>query len=93
MISEKVIHPYNLALELDRMFSKTSAGEFTKEEFHNIYDTIATITSFDEQVKCFELFKTLSRTDLIKRTTKVIKLVSLLDRINLNKRTDDISNT
>lgn len=90
MISEKVIHPYNLALELDRMFSNSYAGEFTKEEFYNIYDTLSTINSFDEQVKCFELFKTLSRTDLIKRTTKVVKFVSLLDRINSNKRKNDI---
>jgi hypothetical protein len=86
MISEKIVHPYNLALELDRLFTNTSDGKFEDKEFYNIVDTFVATGSFEEQVKAFDLFKTLSKNDIIKRTTKVAKLTSLLERISSNKK-------
>lgn len=85
MISEKIIHPYNLALQLDRFFGNTSSGKFEDQEFYNLVDTFVATGSLDRQNETFTFFKTLSKEDIVNRTTKIKKLTSILSKISNKK--------
>lgn len=86
----KAFMPYNLALDLEDHF-----GQFETETFYSVVDTIATGTGINSQQKIRNLFKTLSKDEVIRRSQIVSRFSKILLNIQIKSKVsnDNISSS
>lgn len=80
-----IFNPYNLALEIERYFAGQGGGVFEGQDYINLIETIQTTRNLKNQTKMAELFKTLTKQEVIRRVTIVSRLSRLTTTINTRK--------
>ena len=86
---QSIFTPYGLTLDLEDHFH----CKFETEEFYNIVDAIATADGQEDQIAVFNLFKTLSRVEVIDRSKTVSRLYKALLNIQIRKGSNDIQSS
>lgn len=85
--------PYNLVMDLDDYFYKSNQGRFDSDAWLDVVETIQATGCEKNQLRAFKLFKTLPKTEVIRRAAIVSRLDKLLKRITVNRRVSNyISN-
>jgi hypothetical protein len=78
--------PYNLVMDLDDHFHKSNQGRLDSDAWLDVVETIQATGCEKNQIRAFELFKILPKTEVIRRAKIVSKLDKLLKRITVNRR-------
>jgi hypothetical protein len=91
MTDPKSIHmPFNFVLDLEDSYVKTYQGKFANEDFHATVNTLIDIVG-ERQKETMELFRKLSKREVLSRVRAISKLNKALQ--NIEKRKHVISHS